>query len=203
MTSILFLIDTIYSNIFKCNYLRNEKYFLNFFLHFRNFDSILKYFLKKDDPHRSCIFELTTRKDVVWWMSKKSLFRGTWETWEATCNMGNGPKHCWNLNDSTFTIFIDHWERNSGWKNFSEWYGNSLDCLLANWLPMTGIVLLTKAIHCNMFRCNYLRNKNYFLNFFFFLQFLNLHLILKFFRKEMTVIPDVFLNWRPPKNVVR
>ena len=101
-------------------------------------------------------------------MSKKSLFRGTWETWEATCNMGNGPKHCWNLNDSTFTIFIDHWERNSGWKNFSEWYGNSLDCLLANWLPMTGIVLLTKAIHCNMFRCNYLRNKNYFLHFFFF-----------------------------------
>ena len=39
--------------------------------------------------------------------------------------------------------------------------------------------------------------------FFFFLQFLNLHLILKFFRKEMTVIPDVFLNWGPPKNVVR
>ena len=23
-------------------------------------------------------------------------------------NVVNGPKHCFNLNDSTFTIFIDH-----------------------------------------------------------------------------------------------
>ena len=26
--------------------------------------------------------------------------------------MVNGPKHCSNLNDSTFSIFIDHWEGN-------------------------------------------------------------------------------------------
>ena len=25
----------------------------------------------------------------------------------STSNMVNGPKHCWKLNDSTFTIFID------------------------------------------------------------------------------------------------
>ena len=25
-------------------------------------------------------------------------------------NMVNAPKHCSNLKDSTFTIFIDHWQ---------------------------------------------------------------------------------------------
>ena len=38
ITRFLFLIEIIFSNIFRCNYLRHEKYFLNFFLHFPNFD---------------------------------------------------------------------------------------------------------------------------------------------------------------------
>ena len=29
-----------------------------------------------------------------------------------TINVVNGPKHCFTLNDSTFTIFIDHCEGN-------------------------------------------------------------------------------------------
>ena len=29
------------------------------------------------------------------------------------CNMVKGPKHCCNLDDDTFTIFIDHCEINS------------------------------------------------------------------------------------------
>ena len=40
MTSILFLREAIYRNIFRGNYLRNEKLFLNIFLHFLNLDSI-------------------------------------------------------------------------------------------------------------------------------------------------------------------
>ena len=30
----------------------------------------------------------------------------------STSNMVNEPKHCWNLNDSTFIIFIDKCEGN-------------------------------------------------------------------------------------------
>ena len=30
----------------------------------------------------------------------------------STSDMANGPKHCWNLNDSTFTIFFDPFESN-------------------------------------------------------------------------------------------
>ena len=71
---------------------------------------------------------------------------------------------------------------------------------------MAGIVFLTEAIYCNIFRCNYLRNENLFLNFSFFSffwHFLNLDSILNIFKKKMTLTADVFLNLRTPKNVVR
>ena len=43
----------------------------------------------------------------------------------STKNMVNGPNHCWNMNDSIFTIFIDPFEGNSGWKGLSEGYEKS------------------------------------------------------------------------------
>ena len=66
---------------------------------------------------------------------------------------------------------------------------------------MTNILFLNQAIYCNMYRCNYLTNEKYFLNFF--LQFRNLHSILKIFKQTDGLIADVFLNLRTPKNVVR
>ena len=39
-------------------------------------------------------------------------------------NMVNGPKHCWNLKDSSFSIFIDNCEGNCPTKNLSWWYEN-------------------------------------------------------------------------------
>ena len=51
MRSIIFLTEGIYSNIFRWNYLRNEKYFLELFLPLLNLDLILKIFFKKEkDP---------------------------------------------------------------------------------------------------------------------------------------------------------
>ena len=40
-------------------------------------------------------------------MSQESCFRELFDN-----QRGNRPKHCWNLNDSTFTIFFDHDEGN-------------------------------------------------------------------------------------------
>ena len=37
----------------------------------------------------------------------------------------------------------------------------------------------------------------------FFLHFFNLDLILNIFKKKMTLLSDIFLNLRTPKNVVR
>ena len=92
-----------------------------------------------------------------------------------TSNMVNGPKHCWSLNNSTFTIFIDPCESYSVWKSLSDWYAKYCDFLLTRWLSMTSILFLIERIYPNMFRCNYLRNQKVFLNFFFifeiFIQF--------------------------------
>ena len=43
----------------------------------------------------------------------------------STSNMVNAPKHSLNQNDSTFTIFIDSSEGNSGWKSPSKLYAKS------------------------------------------------------------------------------
>ena len=59
---------------------------------------------------------------------------------------------------------------------------------------MTSILFLTEAVYCNIFRCNYLRNEKLFLNFF--LDLLNFDSILNIFKKKMTFIADIFLNFR-------
>ena len=71
---------------------------------------------------------------------------------------------------------------------------------------MTGIIFLTEVTYWNFVRCNCLRNKKYFLNFFFFfffLQFENLDSILKILKKTMTLTADVFLNFWTQKDLVR
>ena len=68
MTSIIFLTEAIYCNIFRCNYLRNEKdflFFFLFFLHFWKLDSIFQYFEKKMTLIADVFSNLRTRKDVV------------------------------------------------------------------------------------------------------------------------------------------
>ena len=66
---------------------------------------------------------------------------------------------------------------------------------------MTSILFLKEAIYCDIFRCNYIRNKKNFLNFS--LHFINLDLILNIFKKRMTHLAHAFLNLKIPKNVVR
>ena len=117
-----------------------------------------------------------------------------------TSNMVNGPKHCWNLNNSTFTVFIAHGESNSVRKGFSLWYAKYYNFLLIYWLLITSI-LLKEAIYCNISGCNYLRNEKYFLSFF--LYFPNFNSILNIFENKMTLIADVFLNLRAPKKMLR
>ena len=79
MTSILFLTEAIYCNIFRCNYLRNEKYLPNHFFQFRNLDSILKILKKKITLITDVFPNLWSPENVVRYMSKKSCFIGPFE----------------------------------------------------------------------------------------------------------------------------
>ena len=66
---------------------------------------------------------------------------------------------------------------------------------------MTNILILIETIYCNIFSCKYLRNETRLLNFL--LRFRKLKSILNIFKKKTTAIPDVFLNLRTPKDVIR
>ena len=83
MTSILFLIEAIYCNIFRCIYRRNEKYFLKFFSHFSNLESISNIFKKKMTLIADVFLNLRTPKYVVREMFKKSCFRGPFDKWHG------------------------------------------------------------------------------------------------------------------------
>ena len=58
MTSIPLLVETIECKQFRCIYLKNKRFFLNFFLHFSDLLQFTNIF-KKDDPHGLCISEIT------------------------------------------------------------------------------------------------------------------------------------------------
>ena len=83
MISILFSTEAIYCNIFRCIYLRNKKYFVNFFLHFLNFDSILKIFKKKIALIADVFLNLRTPKYLVREISEKSRFSGPVHKWHG------------------------------------------------------------------------------------------------------------------------
>ena len=104
ITSIVFLIETIYCKIFRCNYLRKKKIFSKFFLDYGNLDSICNIFRKKDKPHAFLNLPTPLLDKCL-----KSLVSED----PLTSKMVKGQKHCWDLNDSTFPRFIDHCERYS------------------------------------------------------------------------------------------
>ena len=58
MTIIPLLVETIECKQFRCIYLKNKRFFLNFFLHFSNLLQFTNIF-KKDDPHSLFISEIT------------------------------------------------------------------------------------------------------------------------------------------------
>ena len=137
MTSILFLTDAIYCNIFRCNYDRNEKYFRSFLLHFLNLHSILNIFKEK----MTLIADLFLNWQIRNTSLEKCLKTPASED-PLTIGMVIASKDCWNLNDST-------------------------DSLLTHWRPMTSILFLTEAIYSIIYKCNYLSKEKYFLNFFY------------------------------------
>ena len=83
MTSILSSTEAIYCKIFRCIYLRNEKYFVNFFLHFLNLETILNILKKKMSLIAHVFLNLQTPKYVVREMSKKPCFRGPLDKWHG------------------------------------------------------------------------------------------------------------------------
>ena len=75
MTNILFKIAKICNSQFKSNYLKNEKPFLNFSMHFWNLHQILNILKEKILVRANVFVKLQTVKNLVWTLPKKCCFR--------------------------------------------------------------------------------------------------------------------------------
>ena len=118
----------------------------------------------------------------------------------STSNMVNEPKHSWNLKDSTFTMFIYVFEGNWGWKSL--WVICKILGLFVN--PLTSndkYSLLNTGNLLQQFQMQLFQKQKQHPNLF--LHFLNFVSIFNILKKTMTLIADIFLNLRAPKNVVR
>ena len=87
--------------------LSKKKIFQNISLHFWNVDKIFHTFRKKMTPIADVFRKLPIPKNVVRKMCKKSRFVGSFVK-----QHGKWIKQCWTLNDTPFTIYIDHCESN-------------------------------------------------------------------------------------------
>ena len=75
MAGILIKIVRIFNCQFKCNYLKNEKLFLNFFMHFSSLHQILDILKEKIIIIANLFLKLQTVKNFLRPLSKKRRFR--------------------------------------------------------------------------------------------------------------------------------
>ena len=106
---------------------RKHETFSKFFAKFLKSIKTLKYFEKKDDPHRFLFPKIRTPKT---WSHKrlKSIFSDD----PLTNNMVNVAKHCWNQHQCTFVLLIDHWKVNWVGKSLCYWHAKYWECLLTH-----------------------------------------------------------------------
>ena len=102
-----FIVETIQCQQFRCIYPKKKKIFRNFLCIFHIYIKFWTFSKKKSLSWLMNFGKYGTRKT---WLDK-------WVTspvWDdpSTSNIVNGPKHCFNLNVSIFSIFTGHCERN-------------------------------------------------------------------------------------------
>ena len=196
MTSILFLIEAIYCNIFRCIYRRNEEYFLKFFSYFPNLESISNIFKKKMTLIADVFLNLRTPKYVVREMFKKSCFRGPFDKW-------HGKRAETLLKSNWQHLYYIYW---SLWRILELKKSLWLICKVLGLLVNPLIAddkdsLLNRGNLLQHFQMDLSQERKIFSELSF--HFLDLESIFNIFKKKMTLIADVFLSLRTQKSVVR
>ena len=146
---------------------RRQNTFSQFLAAFLKSRLNFKHFGKKITCIVFVFWKLQTPKTLLDKCLKCSFSEDPW-----TSNMADVGKHCWNLHQSIFIIFIYHCQVTWVGKSLSYWQWKSFDCLLTHWLPMKSILFLIETILRYHFRSNYLSNKKLFRKIF--LHFCNL-----------------------------
>ena len=98
---------SVYRNKFKCNYVEIKKYFLNFFLHFRNVHKFLNTLKERWGSEVLYSWNHRLQKVVLLKCLKNPVSEHLW-----ALNMVRGPKHCLNQHGSIFfRIFWSVWKK--------------------------------------------------------------------------------------------
>ena len=141
-------------------YKKQKTEFLNFLHHFWNllqFSNISK--------KRGTSEPMYSRNYGLWKTLIEKCLESPVSEHCSTVNTLKDPKHCCNLYGSPFIIFSHQSHGNTVGKYIQQWYLEAKECLLIYWLLITSILFVIGRIYRSQFRCNYLRNKNPFLNF--------------------------------------
>ena len=80
----------------------------------------------------------------------------------STVRMLMCAKHIWNLHGSNFMMFLDHSEGKWFAKYPPYWILKSSGYFLTHLLPMTTILFEIFRICSSIFKCDYLKNENFF-----------------------------------------
>ena len=140
--------------------------------------------------------KLRTPKNMVRSMPKKSRFRGAVEKQHCKC-----AQTLFKFEGQL--IYLIYWSlRTQLSYKMLQLEICKISRLFPNTLSADGkYSLLDRDNLTQEFRCNYLKNKKYFPNFF--LHFWNIVQIWNIFKKEITLIADAFPKLRTPRNMVR
>ena len=80
MASMMFRIVRTRGSLFKCNYLKNEKFSVNFLFNLWNLHEVLNIFLKKKIVIANILPKLQTVKDLIRPLFKKRRFRTSFDS---------------------------------------------------------------------------------------------------------------------------
>ena len=92
---------------FRCNYLKNS-FFLT--IYFSTFEIYTKFWTFSQKAWPSWLMYFRNYGFRKRWLNQ--YLKSPSSEDPSKSSMVNGSKHCWNLNESIFTIFIDHCEGN-------------------------------------------------------------------------------------------
>ena len=109
MTNILFKIARICNSQLRCNYLKNEKIFLNFWFHFWNLHQISNILKEKMFVIANVFAKLQTAKNLVRTLSKKRWFRTRFDSQHMKVSeiLGKSLRECFcHVFSSSSGIFI-------------------------------------------------------------------------------------------------
>ena len=140
MKTSLFLIETIQRYQFRCNFLK-QNISVNFWLHFRNLDSILKISEKKMIVTAFVFPKLRTVKTCLDKCLKSPVSEDA-----STSNMVNVSEHGSHLHHLVFIMFINNFQVNWVKKNPYSSHAKSSECLLTHRPPMKSILFLIETI---------------------------------------------------------